>query len=129
MLPGEAYVGVRGPQRAEFLAAIHGLFAVVAYVKPLGRSRRPTRVVLRTDSREVVRQLRREAGADVLLPYRQQAEAIIEMLLEMDIGFQIDRVSDREDGTMRAVHGRSREAQRVRKRQGGWPGPPEAIPF
>lgn len=127
---GEAFVGVRGPQRAEFLAAINGLSAALAYVAPFAPKRRPSLVTLRMDSSEVVRQLSHPtAGADVLLAYRRLAESLIGQIRELGIDFAVERVTERGHRPMKAVHGRSREAVRVRRRKQPWPHPPDAIPF
>lgn len=126
---GEAYVGVRGPQKAEFLACVHGLAAALGYLSPFNPQRRPARVILRTDSREVHRQLRGEAKADILAPYVRTANLLVESLTGLGLAFRVEQVSAKHDKPMKAVHGRSREAIRVRGRQGGWPCPPDAIPF
>ena len=102
---GEAYVGIAGAQRAEFLAATYGLAGALAYIAPLAASRKPENLVLRVDSAIVERLLNERGGADVLYPYLVTAQTFVTLHEQSGTTVSVERVRDRDDKLMKAVDG------------------------
>jgi len=103
---GQAFLGRQGTQRAEYLAAIHGLQAVLAYARV---GPKPDRLILHVDNGTVVKTLHGEWTAWQLRPYYEAAVDLIGGLAALGIGFQVESVSEKHP-QHRLAHRMSRSA-------------------
>jgi ribonuclease HI len=104
---GQAYLGVQGTQRAEYLAAIHALGAVLTHVR-LNRLQ-PLELVLCVDNVTVVKTLLTEWATSALRPHWELADRIGRELAAEGISVFINEVSEKH-AQHKAAHRMSRSA-------------------
>lgn len=103
---GQAYLGVQGTQRAEYLAAIYSLHSVLAY----SRIRQPpATVVLHVDNKTVANVLVGVWEARALSPHNDLAQEVARALADIGATPQVVLVSERH-AHHRAAHRMSKSA-------------------
>ena len=90
-IAGQAFLGEQGTQRAEYLAAIHALAAVLAYAR---LNKAPSELLLHLDNTTVVKTLVSEWGANVLARHRDVANRLGTEMLELGIAPRVRQVSE-----------------------------------
>lgn len=88
---GQAFLGKRGTQQAEYLAAIHGLQAVLAYAD---LEIVPEQLILHVDNKWLANVLEGFWVADKLRSYDRHAKQIVSALEALGVEFFVDRVSE-----------------------------------
>jgi hypothetical protein len=88
---GQAFLGKRGTQQAEYLAAIHGLHAVFAYAKV---ETVPEQLILHVDNKWTANVLQGFWVADKLRAYDRLAGQIVSALQGLGVEFFVERVSE-----------------------------------
>jgi ribonuclease HI len=88
---GQTYLGYQGTNRAEYLAAIHALHAVLAYVRFFRQ--RPTTVELRLDNECVVKTLRGVWKGRELARHLAMADEVRAALSDLCITVNVAEVS------------------------------------
>lgn len=103
-----AFLGTLGTQRAEFMALIHGIHAVLAYARTTNEPL--DRVVLSVDNKTVALTMNSVWTARELAPYHQAATVAVDQLRATGAEVVIQKVSEKD------VH--HRKAHRLSK--GAW---------
>ena len=88
---GQAFLGKRGTQQAEYLAAIHGLQAVLASAD---LEIVPEQLILHVDNKWLANVLEGFWVADKLRSYDRHAKQIVSALEALGVEFFVDRVSE-----------------------------------
>jgi ribonuclease HI len=97
---GVAFIGTQGPNRAEYLALILGLNAVLHRI---GDTRDPvTEILAFTDNDYVRTQLNGERRASALKPWRDRALALINECSDTEINVKIRRPTKKDRGFKKA---------------------------
>jgi ribonuclease HI len=105
-LAGQAYVGNQGTQRAEYLAVVHGLQAVLVYARLRSK---PAHVILHVDNKTVAHTLKGVWTARGLKPYDDMARELITSLEARGIEVCIDHVAEKHPHH-KAAHRMSKNA-------------------
>jgi ribonuclease HI len=104
---GQAYLGLRGTQSAEYMAAAHGLNAVLTYAQVAADA--PADVVLHVDNQTVFKQLNREWAVSLMANYVRTVRAPIASLEAMGVVVAVVQVSEK-DPVHKHAHRLSRTA-------------------